>query len=1126
MKKKLPRFFFIVLCLITIQVSSQPIAVTKTNPTKVYVHYMPWFTAPENPGSGVTNYPYGATGVTNEWGAHWSKVTSNTANPNTFTTVTDYTGVQVQTRNICAHYHPLIGPYDGKDTSVLEYHLLLMKLSGIDGVMIDWYGQTGTNGDVTPLLTTSNALIAQTPNVGLKFGLVMEDNFWGNAANTIPISTYAVPNGNYAVTNYFNNPQYIKLGDMRAPADTVNQNAPLVCVFGPQHFKTPGQWNTILQGNTAAFLPLFNQSAPIGTDAGGEFVWPDPQAGQGGNPPAWYSNTSNYYSGNGTAIHNRTSRNVVLGTAYQGFNDFYGNGGADQLGIIPRTYGPSGNTLTTLFALDNTYKSSMDGIQIATWNDYSEGTIIEPTVEFGFASLDTIQKFTGVPYTEADLKQVYRFFTLRKKYVGDTAKQLQLNQVFNYFVSLLIPNAVALMDTVDNININAPTVSILSSGSPSENGATGQFIISGTNVISNTTVYYTVSGTRPAMYYTASPALSDSVILTPAMPSDTITIAAVDDTIIDPKETVVLTLNTDSTYNIDTTSATLTIIDNEIPPCSGPIIVNAPSAPTIDGAADAIWSKAPTNVIAQTISGVIQTGSTWQGMYDSVNLYLLVQVKDSNLSNIGTNVWDQDGVEVYIAGNNSKVGPYTVNDHQYRFNWNVLPWSIANITGNTGPTTGIVYAIPTTIGGYTLEVSIPWTTIGGTAPFNGKEIGFDINLNDQQNNFGQREATAGWNGSNSDNYMNTASFGTVDLTICTGGTTLSAPVISSVDTANGNQGSDFNYFINASNTPTSYGATGLPAGLTIDTATGIISGIPTVPGVFNVTITAANSVGTDSEVLAIGIAPTPVITGMNTVYGKEDSLFSYTIIASNTPTNYGAMNLPAGLTIDTATGIISGMPAMFGTFNSTITATNTAGTYSKPLVIIIDSTPAVLYISVNASRQPNATVAIQWMVDSEVSIKQYEVQRSADSINFTTIYTDTSIGNNNIDSVLYNATDASPSSGVSYYRIKGTSLYDSSALFYSTVVTVNKINATSVYPNPLSGNTIYIPFDTKIPSTYTLRLVNTLGQTVFTKSININAGSTIYDLQLTKKPAAGYYQLQLINDIGAKSVYKILIENN
>ena len=41
---------------------------------------------------------------------------------------------------LASHYHPIIGPYDSGDPDVLEYHALLMKLAGIDGVVIDWYG--------------------------------------------------------------------------------------------------------------------------------------------------------------------------------------------------------------------------------------------------------------------------------------------------------------------------------------------------------------------------------------------------------------------------------------------------------------------------------------------------------------------------------------------------------------------------------------------------------------------------------------------------------------------------------------------------------------------------------------------------------------------------------------------------------------------------------------------------------------------------------------------------------------------------------------------------------------------------------------------------------------------------
>jgi len=71
----------------------------------------------------------------------------------------------------------------------------------------------------------------------------------------------------------------------------------------------------------------------------------------------------------------------------------------------------------------------------------------------------------------------------------------------------------------------------------------------------------------------------------------------------------------------------------------------------------------------------------------------------------------------------------------------------------------------------------------------------------------------------------------------------------------GTVGSAFTYQISAANTPTSYGALGLPCGLTVNTATGLISGTPTQTGKFNSIIAAINASGTGIAVLALRIPP-------------------------------------------------------------------------------------------------------------------------------------------------------------------------------------------------------------------------------------------------------------------------------
>src|SRR5258706_6853533 len=114
----------------------------------VMVHYMPWFVAKPYSGS---------------WGWHW---TTNYYNP-------DSTNSAGQ-RQIASWNYPQIGPYDSADPVVLEYHVLLMKLAGIDGVIADWYGQDNYN-DYGVINQRTLALFNQTRRAGLKFALCFED---------------------------------------------------------------------------------------------------------------------------------------------------------------------------------------------------------------------------------------------------------------------------------------------------------------------------------------------------------------------------------------------------------------------------------------------------------------------------------------------------------------------------------------------------------------------------------------------------------------------------------------------------------------------------------------------------------------------------------------------------------------------------------------------------------------------------------------------------------------------------------------------------------------------------------------------------------------------------------------
>ena len=167
------------------------------------------------------------------------------------------------------------------------------------------------------------------------------------------------------------------------------------------------------------------------------------------------------------------------------------------------------------------------------------------------------------------------------------------------------------------------------------------------------------------------------------------------------------------------------------------------------------------------------------------------------------------------------------------------------------------------------------------------------------------------------------------------------PVITSATAISGTVGSAFTFEITATNSPTSYGATGLPAGLSVNTTSGVISGKPTVAGSSSATLSATNSGGTGTSPLLISIAAAPVvapvITSAGTASGVVGTAFSYQITANNSPTSFNATGLPTGLSVNTASGLISGTPSAAAADSVTLSASNSSGTGTQMLSLTISA---------------------------------------------------------------------------------------------------------------------------------------------------------------------------------------------
>ena len=246
--------------------------------------------------------------------------------------------------------------YNSADATQLHKQVGDMKSRGMSGAILDWYGQ----GDLTD--TVAGLLKAESVAQGFSFAITEDVGSVGQFAktNNCDVTQKVINDLNYVYTNYEVSPAYLKVG-----------GRPVVFFFGLEAYFV--DWSRVraqVSGN-----PLFvfrNAGAFTNPSDNGAFAWVE-------------INPANSFDINQSYLDNfySTSRlypaKLTYGTGYVGFNDTLASWTGNR--TMQRQ---CGLTWLSVFAEAGKYYNTTTQLpftQIATWNDYEEGSEIETGID-------------------------------------------------------------------------------------------------------------------------------------------------------------------------------------------------------------------------------------------------------------------------------------------------------------------------------------------------------------------------------------------------------------------------------------------------------------------------------------------------------------------------------------------------------------------------------------------------------------------------------------------------------------------------------------------------------------------------------------------------------------------------
>jgi hypothetical protein len=236
--------------------------------------------------------------------------------------------------------------------------------------------------------------------------------------------------------------------------------------------------------------------------------------------------------------------------------------------------------------------------------------------------------------------------------------------------------------------------------------------------------------------------------------------------------------------------------------------------------------------------------------------------------------------------------------------------------------------------------------------------------------------------------------------------------------------------------------------------------------------------------------------------------------SSNNWNSNASINLLANSNMQIGTYNVDVYWVINGTFNAGANSFTVGdGSDASPYRATFTTTVALgaEMTSFTAKKAANTSV-ISWLTASEKDNATFQIERSANATDFSPIGEVKGAGNSNATKN-YTFTDATPLSGVNYYRLKAVDYNGAATL--SKIVSVNFAgkngDKTAVYPNPAS-DVLRVDYTSDAATTTAIQVTDLTGRVIISQNVSVTKGANLLPLNIASLPS-GAYLVKINNDI-------------